>query len=125
MKPGEIRELATRFFDAIEKGDIECVRGIYADGARIWHNIDGRESSREDNLRVLEGFIEAVPKRRYTNRKLSVFDSGFVEQHLLIGKLANGKDTSLSACVVCEVENGRITRLDEYFDSAAIATWRG
>lgn len=124
MTPTQIRDLATRFFDAIEAGNIATVRAIYAEDARIWHNIDGKETSREENLRTLEGFIGAVPTRRYTNQRLNAFESGFVEQHLLVGKLANGRDVSLAACIVCEVKDGRITRLDEYFDSAALATWR-
>lgn len=124
MTTHDIRELATRFFDAIEAGDTAIVREIYAGGARIWHNTDGKESTREENLRTLEGFIQAVPTRRYTNRRLVAFDSGFVEQHLLVGTLANGKEVSLPACIVCEVQEGRITRLDEYFDSAALAAWR-
>jgi ketosteroid isomerase-like protein len=124
MKHNDIRELAARFFDAIERGDIDTVRSIYADSARIWHNTDSQESSRDENLRVLQGFIKAVPQRRYTNRRLQVFDRGFVQQHLLAAKLASGKETSLSACIVCEVEDDRISRLDEYFDSAALAAWR-
>jgi ketosteroid isomerase-like protein len=31
---------------------------------------------------------------------------------------------SLPACIVCQVKNGRITRLDEYFDSAAVEQFR-
>ena len=124
MTPAQISDLAKRFFDAIEAGNIATVRAIYADNARVWHNTDGKETSREENIRTLEGFIGAVPTRRYTNRRLDVFETGFVEQHLLVGRLANGKDVSLPACIVCEVKDGRITRLDEYFDSAALATWR-
>ncbi len=124
MSAERIRELAVRFFDAIESGDITTVHGIYADNAVIWHNTDGKEASREENLRVLEGFIGAVSDRRYTNRRLNVFESGFVEQHELTGKLANGKTIALAACIVCTVSNGRITRLDEYFDSAVLERLR-
>jgi ketosteroid isomerase-like protein len=116
--------LAKRFFDAIEKGDIETVRGIYAPDAVIWHNNDGLATTREDNLKVLTNFIKAVPERRYLERRVGAFDGGFVQQHLLKGKLANGKDLALACCIVCEVKDGRITRLDEYLDSAALAVFR-
>jgi ketosteroid isomerase-like protein len=124
MTKDEIERLARGFFDAIEAGDIGKVRDTYASDAVIWHNFDGRESTREENLVTLNGFIRAVPSRRYTQRRLDVFDRGFVQRHLLAGKLANGKEVSLAACVVCAVKDGRITRLDEYFDSAALAKWR-
>ena len=35
--------LAARFFAAIEAGDIDAIRAIYAPDARIWHNTDGIE----------------------------------------------------------------------------------
>ena len=116
--------LAKRFFDAIEKGDIDAVRAIYAPDAVIWHNNDGLATSREDNLKVLTGFIKAVPTRHYIDRQVGAFDGGFVQQHLLKGKLANGKDLALACCIVCQVKDGRITRLDEYFDSAALEVFR-
>jgi ketosteroid isomerase-like protein len=124
MTRDEIERLARGFFDAIERGDIGKVRDTYASDAVIWHNFDGKESTRDENLATLNGFIKAVPTRRYTERKLDVFDSGFVQRHLLVGNLAGGKEVSLAACVVCQVDDGRITRLDEYFDSAALAKWR-
>jgi ketosteroid isomerase-like protein len=124
MTKDEIERLARDFFDAIEAGDIGKVRDTYATDAVIWHNFDGKESTREGNLATLDGFIKAVPTRRYTQRRVNVFEDGFVQRHLLVGTLANGKEVSLAACVICAVRDGRISRLDEYFDSAALATWR-
>lgn len=124
MTKDEIERLACDFFDAIEGGDIGKVRDLYAADAVIWHNFDGKESTREENLATLDGFITAVPTRRYTERRVNVFDDGFVQRHVLIGARANGKDVSLAACIVCAIKNGRISRLDEYFDSAALAKWR-
>ena len=118
------RQLAESFFNAIERGDLEAVQAIYAPDAIVWHNTDGRAMQAEENLESLESFIRHVPERKYTRRRLDVFEGGFVEQHLLKGKLANGKEVSLAACNVCKVREGHITRLDEYFDSAALADWR-
>lgn len=124
MSPEAIRTLTASFFDAIERGDIETVQAIYAPDAIVWHNTDGIAQPVAENLATLANFIKFVPERRYAERRLDVFDGGFVEQHLLKGKLRSGKEVSLSACIVCAVKDGRITRLDEYFDSAALAAWR-
>jgi len=35
----------------------------------------------------------------------------------------DGKRVELPACIVCAVAEGRITRLDEYFDSEQVAAW--
>jgi ketosteroid isomerase-like protein len=118
------RQLAESFFNAIERGDLAAVQAIYAPDAIVWHNTDGRAVQVDENLETLESFIQHVPERHYTRRRLEVFEGGFVEQHLLRGKLADGREVSLAACIVCKVRDGRITRLDEYFDSAELEKWR-
>ncbi|CAG0940333.1 limonene-1,2-epoxide hydrolase [Gammaproteobacteria bacterium] len=122
--PDDITALARRFFDAIEQGDIATVRAIYAPDAVIWHNTDELDSTPAENAEVLQGFIDRIRERRYENRRVDVFPGGFVQQHLLTGLHRNGQRLRLVACIVCRVSNGRITRLDEYFDSAAVAPWR-
>ena len=120
----DVAGVAKQLLDAIERGDVDEVGRLYAPDAAIWHNTDGKTTSREQNLSTLAQFVRAVPERRYTERRIHAWDSGFVEQHVLVGRLANGKELRLNACLICEVKNGQITRLDEYFDSAALAVFR-
>lgn len=123
MSPAEIGALAKGFFDAIEAGDIEAVGAAYADDAVIWHNTDGLESSKAENLAVLAGFIRHIPERRYGDRRLTAYPGGFVQQHRLTGRRRDGMAVELTACIVCAVSGGKITRLDEYFDAAQVAAW--
>src|SRR5262249_50277775 len=58
-------EVAERFFGAIERGDIDTVRNCYAPNAVIWHNFDGVEQTRDQNLRTLGWLSKALPKRKY------------------------------------------------------------
>jgi len=124
MRGDEIRALAERFFDAIEAGDIAAVRAAYAPDAVIWHNTDELATSVEDNVETLTGFVKRIRDRRYRDRRLEVFDGGFVQQHVLHGVRADGVAVTLPACIVCQVKDGRISRLDEYFDSARVAVFR-
>jgi len=124
MSNQAILKLANDFLDAIERGDIETVQAIYAPDAVVWHNTDDIVQPVAGNLATLTNFIKYVPERHYTGRRIEVFDGGFVDQHVLKGKLVSGKEVSMAAVLVCKVVNGRITRLDEYFDSATLATWR-
>jgi len=119
-----IRALAKRFFDAMELGDIDAVWACYAPDAEIWHNIDGRVSTREQNVDTLRTFVARVPKRRYEHRRLHVFEHGFVQQHDLHCMVTEHREVVVSACLVCRVENGVIVRLDEYFDSKRLADFR-
>jgi ketosteroid isomerase-like protein len=119
----EITALATGFFDAIERGDIDAVAACYAEDVGVWHNTDGLVNTKAENLETLAGFIRGIPERRYENRRLVAFPGGFVQQHLLKGVRRDGKTVELAACLVCAVADGKITRLDEYFDAGHVAAW--
>jgi ketosteroid isomerase-like protein len=121
----DTRALAKRFFDAVEQGDIDTLYDCYAPGAVIWHNTDDAVQNRDDNAATLKGFVARISNRVYANRRLEAFPGGFVQQHELRGVRADGAAVKLPACIVCAVEDGRITRLDEYFDSAQVARFRG
>lgn len=116
-------QLANDLFAAIERGDVDAVADCYADDVVVWHNTDGIESTKAQNLAVLTGFVARVPTRRYENRRLIETSDGFVQQHLLVGVHANGKRVELPACIVCSVKDGKITRLDEYLDSAQVGAF--
>ena len=122
----EIRALAKRFFDAVEAGDIDTVFATYSADARIWHNTDGAEQTRDDNAATLKGFVrqhDLQPAPGDDPPPAAFSTGGFVHQHTLRGTRPDGVAVSLDACIVCAVEDGRITRLDEYFDSAQVAAF--
>jgi ketosteroid isomerase-like protein len=126
MNDFEMQTLAKRFFDCIEAGDVDGLVACYAPAARIWHNTDGLEQGPEDNRLTLQGLVGHFSDRRYDARRLQVFPGGFVQQHVLRAtRNRDGAKVELAACLVCQVADGRITRLDEYFDSAAVAAFTG
>ncbi|GAA1245245.1 nuclear transport factor 2 family protein [Janibacter melonis] len=111
--------LLDRIVAAAEAGDPADIYEIYAPGAVIWHNHDLKESSVEQNARLLAAMDRWVADRRYTERRISTFPGGAVQQHVLRGtRRSTGEEVALHACVVIAVEDGRVTRLDEYIDSA-------
>jgi ketosteroid isomerase-like protein len=122
-EPQNAAAVAQRFFDAVESGDIDTVAAIYHPGAVIWHNHDRMETSARENLEVLARFVERAPVRRYVNRRIIVTPGVFVQQHILEATRTDGRRLSLPACVVCQLKDGQIIRLDEYYDTAALAGW--
>lgn len=121
MTRDDTMQLAERLFAAIADANVEAVRDIYAPDAVIWHNNDGLEQSAEDNLRVLQWVVRNIRNLRYENVRRQRTDSGFMQQHVLRGTAPNGHELSIPACIVCTVHNNRITRLEEYLDSAHVA----
>ncbi len=123
--PEEIKALAKRFFDSVEQGDVETLVDCYAPDAEIWHNTDDLIQGPQDNKAVLTGMVARIRDRLYDNRRVVVFPGGFMQQHVLRGvRVHDDVAVTLPACVICAVVDGRITRLDEYFDSAHVAQFR-
>ena len=120
MSADDSLQLAERLFGAITAGNVEAVRQIYAPDAVVWHNNDGLEQSADSNLRVLAWVVANVRNLRYEDIRRQRTDSGFMQQHVLRGTAPNGREVNIPACIICTVQHGRITRLDEYLDSAHV-----
>ena len=118
-------DLCDQLFSAIMRGDIDAVRAIYSPDAVIWHNNDQIEETPDRNLRVLGWVTKNIKDLRYEELRRHETPSGFVQQHVLRGIAPNGTALEIPACIVCEVKDGRITRLDEYLDSAHTAALGG
>ena len=121
----DIRAMAQRFFDAIEAGDIETMQGSFTPDAEICHNTEELIVSPAQTSQTLTGMVARIKDREYADRRLTAFPDGFVQQHVLKGKRVHDDvAVRLPCAIICKVENGKITRLDEYFDSAHVAEFR-
>ena len=116
-----IEETAVALFAAIEAGDIGAVRALYSPDISVWHNVDGREQDRDQNLAVLTWCIANIEGMRYEDVRRRVFAGGFVQQHTLRGRTRAGTELNVPGCLVVEVVGDRIARIDEYLDSAQMA----
>ncbi|HEV2364630.1 MAG TPA: nuclear transport factor 2 family protein [Caulobacteraceae bacterium] len=120
----EIRSLAERFFAAAEAGDVDALMACYAPDAVVWHNHDAREETLGETRAFFEGFVALISDLRMTERRLEVFPGGFVQQHVINGVRKDGRRLAVPSCVVARVKAGKIARLDEYFDFAAVSQFR-
>ncbi|MEU4674897.1 nuclear transport factor 2 family protein [Amycolatopsis sp. NPDC023774] len=106
------------FFQAVERGDIDTVRALYAQDAVIWHNDGAGEQGREANLAVLRLFSTAIRGLRFdVSRRVDV-GGGVFPQHVLRGQLPDGEECALDIAMYLAVSGGKITRIEEYFDVA-------
>ena len=106
-----------RFFAALEAGDIDMVREIYAPDALIWHNDDLVEQPVDENLKVLQGLHRAVSGLHYDIVRRVPAPDGVLQQHILRGSLPDGTEVELHAAMYLRVKDGHITRIEEYLDS--------
>jgi ketosteroid isomerase-like protein len=109
-------ELAHRFVRALNDKDEAAIRQIYAPDARIWHNFDGKYQSIDENMRGMYWIHKRLSGINYDVVRLVELPDGYLQEHVLRGKLPSGDDFAMPACVICTVQDGRVVSLREYLD---------
>jgi ketosteroid isomerase-like protein len=120
----DIGGLADRFFAAIERGDVDEVASMYADDAVIWHNFDQLEQPKGHNLLILAWMVANIGELSYDEVRRVVLDDGFVQQHVLRGMTRNGDQLEVPAMLRVFCDGERISRIEEYLDTAQVAVLR-
>lgn len=112
--------ISEKFFAALAAGDAATLRAVCNPNLQLTQNggaamdIDGLIGMSSAVRGVVAGF-------RYDNAQRVDTPDGFVEEHDVRGTLPDGTECSISACVVGQVEDGKVVVLREYFDTAAAA----
>ena len=117
-----IDAIANRLIGAIEAGDRDALGAVYADDVVVWHNTDQVEMTKEQNLASLDALAAMTMSRRFTDVRRHLIDGGFVQQHVLNLDWGSGSG-ALPGCVVVQLRDGLISRIDEYLDGATIASF--
>jgi ketosteroid isomerase-like protein len=108
-----------RFYDAIERGDVETVKNCCTDDALFWRNYDFSQTSVPNISRGLKWLSRTFEGFRYGERRAVIGADGSVfEQHVLQGKAASGVELNVPIMVRMHFREGLISALDEYTDSA-------
>jgi uncharacterized protein len=121
----QVAIVVDRFIGAIEQGDVDGAREMYADDASVWHNFDGLSQTKEQNLRALVWLVRNLQDRRYTDVRRVPFEGGLVQQHVLVGTALNGTRVEMPAMMRVEVRDGKIFRIEEYVDPSQAAALTG
>jgi len=116
-KEWDTLSLCDRFFDALEQGDYETVESCYAPECVIWHSHDCLYQPRDENLAMLKSGMERNKKMHYADRRIHVFEGGFVQQHTLYLTRENGFEGQMDVCFIAYVRDGKLSRIYEYFDT--------
>lgn len=119
-KDWQTLELCDRFFDSLERRDYDSVDSCYAPEAVIWHSHDCLYQPRSENLAMLRRGGDTQQKVRYRDRRVRVFEGGFVQQHRIEVTWANGFEGRMDVCFVAYVRDGMISRVYEYFDTGQV-----
>jgi ketosteroid isomerase-like protein len=109
-----------RLFHIVEHGDLEELRAVFTEDAKVWHNTDEKLVDVDTTIRNLDKIRSGASVFHYTDIRREPTPSGFVQQHLLIVEMPDGRSMRDLACCICRVEDGRIAWMDAYHDSAVV-----
>ncbi len=116
---------AERFRSASRGDDPAAAAAIHAPGSVTWHNFDEIEQPQEQTARTAAWLRRTVPDLVWTDLAVLPTSTGFVLQSVLTGT-APGGPLRLHSCLVVTLDDeGLITRIDEYLDTAQSAALRG
>jgi ketosteroid isomerase-like protein len=109
-------DVLARMIGAIENGNLELVRSLYAPGAVVWTCFDDQEREVDSAMRVVEWLVGATTERHYEVTRRVEIEGGALQQHVLHGTTPTGRTFAMPACLVVQVEGELVTRIDEYLD---------
>ena len=96
---GAFDDIADGVVAAITAGDSAALGELYADDVVVWHNTDGIEMTKEENLASLDALAAMTTKRSFSNIRRHEIDGGFVQQHVMHLDWGSGSG-DLPACLV-------------------------
>ena len=118
----EMDALANRFFDAIERADIDALEQAYAPDVEYWMNVTRQSQGLDAVLQLGRLFSQKVKGLHYEIESRDFFPGGFVQRCRITGELASGEALDVPLCLVIHLEDGRIVRLYEYINAASIVS---
>lgn len=110
--------IAQAITEAFKAKDADAFVAQYADDIVVWHNNDRQDQDKTENHAFLKGILEMFDSIEYTSIKRDFLDDGIMQQHIVHGVLADGRELELPACLIIRIRHGKICRIDEYSDPA-------
>ena len=113
------RGLAQRVLDGFEQLRVDPT--LFAPTATTWHNFDEADLDLTDSLQALQRIRAVVPDFRFADREYhDTADGTTVVQYQLAGTLPDGSPFRCPACAVLRSVDGRVSRVEEYLDTARL-----
>lgn len=120
---GESLEKSTEaFFAAIAQGHWSEAMGRIHPSASAVQYVSGQEVNARELLQSMQAMVESLEHFAYENPRRVVGQDAVVEEHVVCMTPKSGKPIRLDVCIILRFDaEGRIIRIDEYFDSASVA----
>ncbi len=112
----DIIDLSRRWEAACRSCVTDDIVGMLSDDAVVWYNYEGVEHDRDAYRATLDSSRTSFRNVQYRDVRVMHHAGGFVEQATLVGDTDSGP-IETPFLLIATVRDGKIARLDEYFDS--------
>jgi ketosteroid isomerase-like protein len=121
MNHGDVFEIAKRFSDAGKAADVDAADKLLDPDFKFWANYTKVTMGKAEMLHYIKTFFPTLRSVAYRDVRITPTANGYVLQHVADTVLGDGsKIFNLDVCFVVQLRGGRLLRLDEYLDAAAI-----
>lgn len=120
-KSAKPTELAERFLAAVEHRDLGAMEAVLAQDAKFWTNVSQSDMDRATRLERIALEFRLFATFAFEDTRLDGFGSGFLVRARARGSLPDGQRFEFPICMVGDVADGLIVRLEEYLDPSAVA----
>ncbi len=116
--PALVEKLATTLVTAITAPQLDLMDSLFSDDFTMWYGISNSSLDRTQALDFFRRYFPTITLR-YDDIVCTPTATGWIQQHLVNTEGADGfKVSDLPVCMVVTVKGDKISRMDEYFDSA-------
>ncbi len=118
-------QIAEAYIAASRTNDPVALAAVCSADSITWHNFDEVEVGPAQSAKALGWIHRTVPDITWTTLALTATSDGFVWQSVL-GGTAPGGPLHCHSCIVATLnDDGKISRIDEYLDTAQTKPLRG
>jgi len=116
-----VESVVSRFFDAIERGDMATIAELYADDVVVWHNTDDAAQDKAASLALLGHLTSGGATMRYTLEHQTIVGEHVSRRHRVTFDAGDHGSVTMPASLHLVVRDGKVHEIHEYLDSAQTA----
>jgi ketosteroid isomerase-like protein/predicted ester cyclase len=114
-------QLANALFDSIEANDTKKFLSLCAADARVIDTSEGADTPIAEEADFLATMPKLFKTFKYAQRRYAATADGAVLQHSLQGETHSGHSVDAPIMIRMYVAQGKISRMEEYYDSSRVA----
>ena len=116
-----IHDIAEAVGRSVATRDLGIARSLFAPGATVWSAMGDATMTVQDSLRRLQAVLDVTSELSYKDVRVTPTEQGYLDQHYVHAVMKSGQQIRFPAIMVVTINDGLITRLEEYIEANSAA----